>query len=391
MIELALAGCPSSGKSTFFKACTLKDVKIAPYPFTTTSPTEGVGHVTAKCPCAEFGLKCNKCIDGTRLVPIKLWDIVGLVPDAHLGRGRGVAFLDDIRQAQGLIHIIDASGKTDLEGNATTGFDPTEAVRMLERELAWWMLGILKRGIALAPKGKPEPLTQIAAKQFTGLGIKAAQIERAVAECSLDVSAYRAWSDDKLFAFVDQLRAISKPAVIAANKFDLPEAQANLERLKRAYPDRIIVPTSGDLELALREAAAAGIIKYIPGASSIQILQPEKLSSKQKSALDYIQAFLKKNGGTGVQAALNAAAFKLLDLIVVYPVADPHKLTDKNGNILPDAFLIKRDSTARDLAFAVHEEIGKKFISAVNARTGQNIAADQPLKDGDIISIRAGR
>ena len=325
------------------------------------------------------------------MVPIKLWDIVGLVPDAHLGRGRGVAFLDDVRQAQALIHIIDASGRTDLEGNPTSGFDPTEAVRMLEREIAWWMMGILKRGIAMAPRGKAESFIEIAAKQFTGLGIKPDQIERTLTECTLDPGGYRSWSDDKLFAFVDRLRAVSKPSVIAANKCDLPEARANIERLKKAYPDRIIIPTSGDLELALREAAAAGVIKYVPGASSFEMLQPDKLSEKQRHALSYIREFLKNNGSTGVQTALNAAAFKLLDLIVVYPVADPHKLTDKNGRVLPDAFLLKHGSTARDLAFAVHEDIGKKFIAAVNARTGQNIAADQPLKDGDVVSIKAGR
>lgn len=389
MIELALAGCPSSGKSTFFKASTLKDVKIAPYPFTTTSPAEGVGHVTTRCPCSEFKLTCKKCINGTRLVPIKLWDIVGLVPDAHLGKGRGIAFLDDIRQAQALIHIIDASGRTDLEGNAVTGFDPSESVRMLEREIAWWMVDIFKRG--MAEKKAAEDFISKFSARFAGLGISSGHLQSALVETRLDATKFRQWRDDQIFDFVNNLRKISKPAIIAANKADVPESEKNIDLLRRAYPDKTIIPTSGDFELALREATKAGIIKYVPGSSKFEITEPTKLSDKQKKALAYIQSFLDKYGSTGIQTALNAAAFKLLDLIVAYPVADPHKMTDKNGNVLPDAFLLKRGATARDLAFAVHEDIGKKFIAAVNARTGQNIGADQPLKDGDIVSIKAGR
>lgn len=156
MIEIGLVGCPSSGKSTFFKAATLKDVKIASYPFTTLEPNEGLGYVRVKCPCQELGLgeKCKKCIDGVRFVPVKLWDVAGLVPDAHLGRGRGNAFLDDLMQASVLIHILDVSGKTDSEGNATESFDPAENIKMLAREIDYWLLRLLKKDWDVLRKGK---------------------------------------------------------------------------------------------------------------------------------------------------------------------------------------------------------------------------------------------
>jgi ribosome-binding ATPase YchF (GTP1/OBG family) len=49
-------------------------------------------------------------------VPIELIDVAGLVPGAHLGKGLGNKFLDDLRAADALIHVVDVSGTTDAEG-----------------------------------------------------------------------------------------------------------------------------------------------------------------------------------------------------------------------------------------------------------------------------------
>ncbi|MFQ6118793.1 MAG: GTPase, partial [Methanosarcinales archaeon] len=118
-LAIALAGKPNSGKSTFFKAATLAKVEIANYPFTTIDANYGVSYVTAKCPCKELNIECANCKDGIRFIPAKLIDVAGLVPDAHKGRGLGNAFLDNLRQASAIIHIVDASGSTDIEGNPT--------------------------------------------------------------------------------------------------------------------------------------------------------------------------------------------------------------------------------------------------------------------------------
>ncbi|MBI2583728.1 MAG: redox-regulated ATPase YchF [Candidatus Aenigmarchaeota archaeon] len=388
MHELALVGCPSAGKSTFFKAATLKDAKIAPYPFTTVQPDKGTAFVTTKCPCAEFGKSCNNCIEGTRFVPILLWDIVGLVPDAHKGRGRGIAFLDDIRQAQALLHIIDASGKTNLEGNPSEGFDPFLAVQMLEKEISWWLVNIFKK--LHARKHAKEPFIMAVERQFSGLGISTDTIKKAAEISNLDEDGYMSWSDGQIFSFVNELRRLSKPSLIVANKADIPEAEENIRHMQE-IEGSVVIPASADYELALREAAKAGIIKYLPGSPSFEILKENSLTAKQKSALKRISDFLREHKSTGVQPALNKAAFGLLNLIVVYPVADAHKLSDSKGRILPDAFLLRRGATAKDLAFAVHEDIGKKFISAIDARTGLALSSHEPLKDGSIVSIKAGR
>jgi len=105
--------------------------------------------------------------------------------------------------------------------------------------------------------------------------------------------------------------------------------------------------------------------------------------------LEYIKTHvLDKFGSTGVQKCIEEAV-KMLDLIVVYPVEDETHLTDKEGRILPDAYLIPRGSIAKDLAYKVHTDLGDHFIRAVDARTHRIIGSDHKLKDGDVIKIVA--
>jgi hypothetical protein len=149
------------------------------------------------------------------------------------------------------------------------------------------------------------------------------------------------------------------------------------------------VPTSSEFELALRRAAKAGLIEYQPGDSDFKIIRPEALNERQVRALERIRSFLEEWKTTGVQEAIEHAVFRFLRRIVVYPVEDEHKLTDKDGNVLPDAYLMPEGSTARDLAYKVHTDLGERFIRAINARTGRVIGADYRLQDGDVIKIVA--
>jgi hypothetical protein len=75
----------------------------------------------------------------------------------------------------------------------------------------------------------------------------------------------------------------------------------------------------------------------------------------------------------------------------VYPVEDEGHLTDHDGHVLPDAFLLRRGSTARDLAYKVHTDLGDNFIRAIDARTHRVVGHDHPLKDGDVMTIVAKR
>jgi hypothetical protein len=170
--------------------------------------------------------------------------------------------------------------------------------------------------------------------------------------------------------------------VPVGNKVDLAP-----ENLVDALKQNQFLFASAAGELALRNAAQAGLIRYLPGDPSFTVLKGDSLSPQQKAGLDRIAALMKKFGGTGVQQAVDNVIRELLGLIVVYPVEDEHKFSDSKGRVLPDAFLMKKGSTPRDLAFMVHTDIGKGFLYAVDARTRMRIKDTHPLAHGDIVRI----
>lgn len=386
-MTIGLAGKPNSGKSTFFKASTLADVEIANYPFTTIHPNKGVTYVRTKCPCTERDHRCGNCMDGVRYVPIELIDVAGLVPDAHMGKGLGNTFLDDLRQAQAIIHVIDAAGSTDIEGNPIEvgSHNPLEDINFLNHEITMWMVGILKRNwqkISRKIQGEGLKIERVLAEQLAGAGVEESQVIEALMMTKLDHNITK-WSDEEIINLCDKIRIISKPMIIAANKADIAPVQ-NLDNLKAI--GGIVVPTSAAAELALRSASKSGAIKYDLGDSDFSIVAPN-LSPAQQKALESIRSFLHKMHNTGIQECINKAVFELLDLIVVYPVEDEGKWTDKHGKMLPDAFLMKRGSNAHQLAYKVHSDIGDGFLYAVDAKTKMRLGEKHELVDGSVVKI----
>jgi len=398
MEQLGVVGKPNVGKSTFFSAATLAPAQIANYPFTTIEANRGVGFVKAKCPHPDFGFpgcdpRTSRCENGIRFVAIEMIDVAGLVPGAHLGKGMGNKFLDDLRQASALIHVVDASGCTDAEGNVCPdgSRDPLEDVRFLEKEIDEWIAGILGKGwerMAKRTEAEGTKVETLLAEKYAGLGMSDTDIKLAL-KASPVPEKFHKWTQDDLLMFASELRKQSKPMIIAANKADIAPA-GNMGKLKE-LEGIIVIPTAAEYELALRRAAKAGLIRYTPGERHFTVEDTAKLSPPQKKALDKMQQFLSSSEvGTGVQLCVEQAVFKLLDMMVVYPVEDEGKLTDKDGRVLPDAHLMKRGKTAKDLAFKVHTDLGKHFIRAINARTKRVIGHDYILQDGDVIKIVAG-
>lgn len=392
---IGVVGKPNAGKSTFFAAATLAPAEIASYPFTTIEPNRGIAYVTHSCPHGEIGESCNPsnapCSDGTRLVPVDLLDVAGLVPEAHKGRGLGNRFLDDLRQANAFIHVVDASGSTDLEGNpcAVGDHDPGKDVRFLEDELSFWIAGIISRGwekMARRVEVEGQNLEKLLADRLTGLGLRETQIHAALRKADLGNSPGR-WGENELVKLGAELRRAGKPMVLAANKVDiaLPET---LDRLM-SLEGYAAVPTCSECELALRRASKAGMVDYITGASEFTLNEAASLSDAQRDALKTISAHMGTFGSTGVQRCLEELTFRILGMVVVYPVEDETHWTDKDGNVLPDAYLMPTGSVARDLAYKVHTDLGENFIRGVNARTKRVVGQDYELQDGDVIRIVA--
>jgi len=388
---MGLVGRPSSGKSTFFKAATLAEVEIASYPFTTIKANHGVGYVRVECVDKEFNTQCNPnhgfCIENQRFVPVELMDVAGLVPGASQGKGLGNQFLDDLRQADAFIHIVDASGETDIEGKPTKNHDPCKDINFLEEELnKWYYQLLMKAWKSFARKAEMEDtsFSDLVAKQFSGLKINEDNVKTVLLKLDFKEKPSQ-WSQTQLMEFASALRKETKPMIIAANKIDAENSKENYEKMKNNFPDLIIIPCSADSELALREAAKRELIDYIPGDSDFKI--KKELNEQQKKALEKIKKnVLEIYGSTGVQNMLNSIVFDLLKYLAIFP-ASANKLGDSKGNILPDCFLLPQGSTALDFAFFLHTDFGKNFIKAIDARSKKALGKSYELKNRDALEI----
>lgn len=392
---VGLVGKANVGKSTFFGAATLKPVEIAGFPFTTIKADMGVAYVRTPCVCQEMGVTDNPqnsaCVDGVRLIPVDLIDTPGLIPGAHMGKGLGNQFLDEVRRADALIVVADASGMTDINGQVCDplAHDPIEDVQMFENEFDLWLTALIRKDwdrISRTAQSVKEHIAKHMEVKLTGLGINRYQITRAVNEAGLNGFNSANWTDEEFNKFIVQLRKTSKPLIVAANKADREGADKNVERIREA--GYLVVPTCAEAELALRRAAEAGLVDYTPGDKDFKINNPEKLNKSQLAALERIrEKVFQKYGGTGLQEVLNTAFYSLLDMITVYPVEDAEKLTNHQGHVLPDCFLVPKGTTAKQFAGVIHTELAESFIHAIDARSKRRLGDTYILENNDIIQI----
>jgi len=393
-MQIGLIGKANVGKSTFFNAATDLNVETANYPFTTIKPNIGICYARQRCVCTEFGIKDNPvhsiCIDGVRFIPIQIVDVAGLVPGAHMGKGLGNQFLDDARQVDALVHVVDVSGSTDQEGRASSpgSFDPSEDVNFVEEEFDLWLMSIIKRDLTTNTKdvaSTNQSNEQVLRKRLSGLGIKESAIDSALNITSLKIKKINAWTEQDILFFTKIVREKSKPMVIAANKADISTAELNIQAISKKY--NWVIPCTSEGESLLKKASKNGIIHYLPGDDSFEIRNTANVTEKQRHVLEVVSKFVKKYGSTGIQRVINTICFDILAKIVVYPVENELGLTDKKGNILPEAYLVDKGTTAKHLATMVHKDLEKGFLFAIDVRTKKRVGADYPLKNNDVIKI----
>ena len=430
-MRIGIVGKPNVGKSTFFAAATLADVDIANYPFCTIDPNVGVAFVpsTKECPCKEIrtikesegrldhsdagdirqGSLCTpntgSCIGHTRLVPTFLVDVAGLVPGAHDGRGRGNAFLSDLASCDALIQVIDAAGTTDTEGNPVGVGTDTEIVsrmmieeyEFLVEEISEWICGIVEdgwqRGVRRVQSEGDKGLGNFLCERLTGIGATPSKVARALDGFSSEFKENTPpwdWDKNVKSLLSKHLRSAIFPIHVAANKAEIAPGKTWIPLAEKISPHGgVLIPCYADGELALCKANKSGLLDYSAGSNDFSIMDGAKLSDAQKAGLEHLRSRMQSLGGTGVVELISEVLYEALNHVVVFPVQDESNWADGEGNILPDALVVPQNTTAKELAYAVHTDLGDGFIKAVDCRTKRVIGAEHELSDGDVIKIHS--
>ena len=344
---IGLVGKPSAGKSTFFNAAidpasAAAAARMAAFPFTTIDPNVGEAFFSSPCPSTTYRLTpprapgdtpCDAAYGfsaaGARLVPVMLKDVAGLVPGAYQGRGRGNAFLNDLCDADVLIHVVDASGLTDRGGVEGGEGDPAADVDWVREEIHRWIFNNV-RVKWLSIRRRPEKFVEM----FSGYHARPAVVAEAIARAGFSLTTITAdlpsWTPLVLHRIVAHFLRLRFPILLALNKADAPTADAHIAHLRLRHPCEMTVAVSSVTEYQLCRWRRQGFLSYRPGAGAMEVTDgspawkslDDDQSNKLKTSLAAVQErVLGPIGHTGVLAVLDAAV-ALRAPFVLFPVSD---------------------------------------------------------------------
>jgi ribosome-binding ATPase len=325
---------------------------------------------------------------------MELLDVAGLVPGAHEGKGLGNKFLDDLRHADALIHVVDASGKTDAEGKNTRGYDPSVDIAWLRSEIIAWIKGNLwerwgsiKRRHVATKSTAQQTLTA----QLSGYSATPTLIARALDKLNLK-EPLEQWSEETVDRVISSFMDEKFPTVIALNKIDDADAYTNLVRIAKMHKNNEVVPCSAKAELFLRRMAKQGYVQYTEGSDSVWTRQdliddgdPEggglkELDEKNQELIDeYKDMILYRYNSTGVVQVLSKAA-EILGLVPVFPVRNISTFSSGSDAkaVFRDCVLVKKGTTVSEVAKKV---MGDAPLAYVEGAGGTRVSED------DIISL----
>ena len=407
---IGLVGKPSAGKSTFFNAATafarqrgadvynysksgvtLGGATMAPHPFTTIDPNVGYCLVPAppgSCPEDDEGIEKNglsigsthgRDNKGRRLLPVMLKDVAGLVPGAYQGRGKGNKFLDDLTDADVLIHVVDASGTSDTEGNTIVlndddddgdsghdsetksgaGSHPLDDLNWIRNELLEWVYSNLAaKWDTISRKGRNRLCSM-----FSGYRQSQAFVYDVLVEVERYVERNEgrdhvldqldSWDAGDVHRLVSAFLGVRFPMALALNKSDLPSAAQYVQDVRNALPihgAHVGIPLCAKSEMTFVRNSIMKALNPGTSTSTDTAVVPEGVWDTLQSAM------------------------RLREPILVFPVADMSSYEPISGMneyaschaSLPNSGMISCLSSA-----------GGKGPSLWNSERHQYIASDQ--------------
>ena len=329
-------------------------------------------------------------------MPIELLDVAGLVPGAHEGKGLGNKFLDDLRHADALIHVVDVSGTTDAEGKNTRGYDPSVDIAWLRSEIVQWIKGnlterwgsIKRRHLAV----KATAVETLQA-QLSGYGSTSKVVARTLDRIRLK-EPLEDWTDETIGRVVNAFIDEKFPTVIALNKIDHPDADKNIAKIAKMQDPNTLVLCSAISEIFLRKMAQQGYVRYTEGSEFVDTRDDliadgdpdggglKELDDKNRTRIENLKDMvLYRFGSTGVVQVLSKAA-ELLGLVPVFPVRNVTTFgsgSSESKVVFRDCVLVNKNSTVADVA---RKCMGDAPIAYIEGVGGTRVAEDDLVAVG---------
>ncbi|MFQ6064988.1 MAG: OBG GTPase family GTP-binding protein [Candidatus Bathyarchaeia archaeon] len=305
--QIVILGSTNVGRSSLLSLLTNAKVEISNYPYTTKEPTPGMFQYQD--------------------LQFQLVEAPALMEGSAEGGGWGLQTLAAARNADGLLLIVDLSK------------DPIEQFSLISKELE------KARILTRKPKAKVE-----IERKYMGAGLKIIVLGRFV-DCTMKgveqlLKSYgirdatvkiqgEATIDDVEDAIFEG--TVYRPAIVIANKVDVPNATKKIEELK---------------------GLVGGEMKILP------------ISCKDKVGLETI----------------GSEIFEMLDVIRVYTKELNERVPSKKP------FTIRKGSTVLDLAKRIHSDFYKQFsyarVWSKRLRfSPQKVGGAFTLEDGDTVEI----
>ncbi|PHJ17720.1 gtp binding protein [Cystoisospora suis] len=440
---IGCVGKPSAGKSTFFNAATEGSAaKVGNFPFTTINPNEGIGFYIADCPCVRHEVtgcapRYGRCVKGRRYVPVKLLDVAGLIPGAHEGRGLGNKFLDDLRHADVLVHIVDVSGTTNEKGETTIGYDASQDHAWLVEEMELWIFNNLWSrwaSVARRQRATESSLLTTFSQQFSGYGATQSLVDRVLRTYSerlrkgppmADVpeperhgeddwlprhvgNDLTLWDKERVMELVKVFVEIRFPFVLVLNKCDVGgDADRNVMKLSEKFSEQPLVMCSALAECFLQKMKQQKYILYEEGDFTFytradaddkfgmmddevraRARELKPLDEKNAARLEKIKDMvIYRYGSTGVHEAIRAAVSRQGGRVAVYPVRSWSATGTKPSNAFSECMLIPENTPVREFAGMLHAAMERNFLYA-EGPDGRRMKESEPLtNDNNVVRI----